>query len=60
MIYQKKKELIKEVDEKIIFSIGLFDTFNKLNKTIEADRNSIKRLIEQRNALTEENEILKK
>lgn len=56
----KENNLMQEVNEKIIFSIGLFDVFYKLNKTIESDKNSIKRLIEQRNTLTEENENLKK
>lgn len=51
---------MQEVDEKMITSIGLYGTFKKLNDTIISDKNSIKRLIEQRNKLTEEKEKLEK
>lgn len=56
----KDKKLMQEVDEKMITSIGLYGTFKKLNDTITSDKNSIKRLIEQRNKLTEEKEKLEK
>lgn len=56
----KDKKLMQEVDEKMITSIGLYGTLKKLNDTIISDKNSIKRLIEQRNKLTEEKEKLEK
>ena len=34
----KEKSLMKEIDEKIIISIGLYSKFKKLNDTISADK----------------------
>lgn len=56
----KEKSLMKEVNEKLIKSIGLYPTYKKLNAVIQADKNSINRLIEQRDFLTQEIENLKK
>ena len=50
----KEKNLMEEVDEKIIISIGLYPKFKKLNDTISADKITIEKLKNQRNSLTEE------
>lgn len=50
----KEKNLMEEVDEKIIISIGLYSKFKKLNDTISADKITIEKLKNQRNSLTEE------
>ena len=56
----KEKSLMKEIDEKIIISIGLYSKFKKLNDTISADKITIEKLKNQRNILTEELKNLKK
>lgn len=50
--------LMKEINEKLISSVGLYRTFKKLNDTITSDKKAITRLIETRNKLTKENEDL--
>ena len=55
----KEKSLTKEIDEKIIISIGLYSKFKKLNDTISADKITIEKLKNQRNILTEELKNLK-
>jgi len=55
----KEKSLMKEIDEKIIISIGLYSKFKKLNDTISADKITIEKLKNQRNILTEELKNLK-
>ena len=55
----KEKSLMKEIDEKIIISIGLYSKFKKLNDIISADKITIEKLKNQRNILTEELKNLK-